>query len=294
MLGKISAFVMFAIITIMTIAHAENDAKIPTSKGYVMTTVETRQDKIPAANQPNADAGETVMTYTDDGNGVIGERGIYTGADGYTESTDADKLITASALNDAFTSLPTTDTTTLECANPGTCSLWNIVEQTAYREIINLAPQNFTIFTASNGQVEIIAHANEYSYDFTFSPTSSTSWLGIVGFVYITEGHKYYVRAEMSSSVPAILSITFGNGLSPNGVSKSKTSMIPNEMYLLHGIFTATTTGTPAIYIRCGYAAVGGPYTGKAHNIGIFDLTEIFGAGNEPATPEAAQAAIVF
>lgn len=279
---------MFAIITTMTIAHAENDTKIPTSKGYVMTTVETRQDKIPAANQPNADAGETVMTYTDDGNGVIGERGIYTGADGYVESTDADKLITASALNDAFTSLPTTDTTTLECANPGTCSLWNIVEQTAYREIINLAPQNFVAYNNA-----IITHQSQYSYDFSFNPTSSTSWLGIIGFVYITEGHKYYVRAEMSSSVPAKLAFTFQEGGFDHS-GKIQSTMTPNEMYLVHGIFTATTTANIAAYLRCGYADIGGPYTGKAHNIGIFDLTEIFGAGNEPATPEAAQAAIVF
>jgi len=70
------------------------------------------------------------MTYTNTP-GRIGERGIYTGESSYNASSDADKLITASALKGAFDSIPTTDTTTLVCANPGVCDLWTIVDQTA-------------------------------------------------------------------------------------------------------------------------------------------------------------------
>ena len=137
MLKKILFALMFAIVA--TVTHAESDLKTVASKAYVDTMVETRQDKIPAANQPNVGAGETVMTYTAAGNGAIGERGIYTGANAYNANTDAEKLITASALNDTFTNLPTTGTTKLQCANLNDgCTLWTIVDQTAYGKSRNL------------------------------------------------------------------------------------------------------------------------------------------------------------
>ena len=104
--------------------------KTTTSLPYVDTQIATKQGKIPAAGTNSANAGTTVVTYTAT-SGTIGERELFTGGE-YTAGTDADKLITASALNSAFTTLPTTDTTTLECANPGTCTLWTIVDQTAY------------------------------------------------------------------------------------------------------------------------------------------------------------------
>ena len=111
---------------------ATGDKKI-TSKNYVDTSVATKQNKIPAANTSGVGAGTSVITYTNvAGGGVIGERALFTGGE-YTAGTDADKLITGSALNGAITSIPTTPTTTLECANQsGGCTLWTIVDQTAY------------------------------------------------------------------------------------------------------------------------------------------------------------------
>ena len=285
------------ILVVATVARADDDLKTAASKAYVDTSVETLQDKIPAANTPGVGAGETVMTYTSTGNGQIGERGIYTGANGYDASTDAEKLITASALNDTFTNLPTTGTTKLECANLNDgCTLWTIVDQTAYGRVTitndkNIAPDDFTGY----GVAEIIAHTSRYSYDFSFSPVSSEGWYGLLkGDIPVTAGHKYYIRAEMSSSTPAILAFSFNTGVEPAATNRAKANVTPNEMYLVHGIVTATTTTNVVMYLRCGYAEVGGPYTGKAHNIGMFDLTEIFGAGNEPTTPEAAQAALIF
>jgi len=119
-----------SIISIMFgITVAYGDSTI-TSKGYVDTQIDTTQVKIPATGTGNGGIGDTVMTYTNTP-GRIGERGIYTGESSYNASSDADKLITASALKGAFDSIPTTDTTTLVCANPGTCDLWTIVDQTA-------------------------------------------------------------------------------------------------------------------------------------------------------------------
>jgi len=111
------------------------DRKTVSSKAYVDTNVELKQPKIPAANINNATIGVSVVTYT--GNeGIIGERQIYDGSSNYT-SGDANKLVTASALNGTVTNLPTMETSKLTCANPGTCSLWTIVDQQVYGQNSN-------------------------------------------------------------------------------------------------------------------------------------------------------------
>ena len=117
------------------IAFAETtatDRKTVSSKAYVDTSVETRQAKIPAAGTNSGTLGTAVVTYTTTGNGTIGERGIYDNPANYTAGTDANKLVTASALKGSVTNLPTMETSKLTCANPGTCSLWTIEDQQVY------------------------------------------------------------------------------------------------------------------------------------------------------------------
>ena len=97
---------------------------IPTSVSYVQASVNTKQPKIPAATTNSATPGTTVVTYTGTA-GQIGERGIYDGGN-YTAGTDANKLVTANALNNSVTNIPTITTSKLTCANPGTCDLWTI------------------------------------------------------------------------------------------------------------------------------------------------------------------------
>ena len=133
MLKKILLALIFVITAITNVAHAEDDMETVASKAYVDTKIETKQLKIPAAGQPNVGAGETVMTYTSNGNGEIGERGLYSDISSYDATADGDKLINASSLNATFTTLPTTPTTKLEYANQADgCTLWTIVDQTAY------------------------------------------------------------------------------------------------------------------------------------------------------------------
>ena len=142
MLKKILLALMFVITATTNVTYAEDDMKTVASKAYVDTKIETKQLKIPAAGQPNVGAGETVMTYTATGNGQIGERALYSDISSYDATTDGDKLITASALNATFTNLPTTPTTKLECANESDgCTLWTIVDQTAYG---NELPSGYT------------------------------------------------------------------------------------------------------------------------------------------------------
>ncbi len=166
MLKKILLALIFVITAITNVTHAEDDMKTVASKAYVDTQIETKQLKIPAANTPGVGAGETVMTYTATGNGQIGERGVFTGGE-YDSSNDADKLITASALRDTFTNLPTTGTTKLECANQADgCSLWTIIDQTAYGNM-NQLPAGYT-------QLEYIESTGTQYIDTGYKPTSTS------------------------------------------------------------------------------------------------------------------------
>ena len=127
-------FATIVAIFISMSAFAETtqaDRKTVSSKAYVDTSVETRQEKIPATNPNNTNIGVSVVMYTEDGDGEIGERQIYDGTNNYT-SGDANKLVTASALKGSVTNLPTMQTSKLTCANPGTCSLWTIEDQQVY------------------------------------------------------------------------------------------------------------------------------------------------------------------
>ena len=132
------AGVWFATIIALFIAmpsYAETtslDRKTVSSKAYVDTSVETRQEKIPATNPNNTNIGVSVVMYTEDGDGEIGEGQIYDGTNNYT-SGDANKLVTASALNGSVTNLPTMETSKLTCANQSAgCTLWTIVDQQVY------------------------------------------------------------------------------------------------------------------------------------------------------------------
>lgn len=131
--GKLVAFVLCAFV--IGIAYADPtpaDRKAVSSKAYVDTEVGTKQNKIPAAGTNSGTLGTAVVTYTTTGNGTIGERGIYDNPNNYTAGTDANKLVTASALKGSVANLPTMTTSKLTCANPNTCSLWTLEDQQVY------------------------------------------------------------------------------------------------------------------------------------------------------------------
>ena len=138
-------FVFITCVFVCGIACAETtatDRKTVSSKAYVDTSVETRQAKIPAAGTNSGTLGTAVVTYTTTGNGTIGERGIYDNPSDYTANTDANKLVTASALKGSISSLPTLTTSKLTCANSPTCSLWTVQDQQVYGDENNNSNSN--------------------------------------------------------------------------------------------------------------------------------------------------------
>ena len=133
---RIGNFCAFGLCVFMIgTAYAETtpaDRKTVSSKAYVDTSVETRQEKIPATIPNNTHIGVSVVMYTEAGDGEIGERQIYDGTNNYT-SGHANKFVTASALKGSFTNLPTMETSKLTCANQSAgCTLWTIVDQQVY------------------------------------------------------------------------------------------------------------------------------------------------------------------
>ena len=122
-----------AIASIIAINSVLADTTV-TSKTYVDTT---RQATIPAAGKNVNTPGSTVVTYTGTA-GQIGERGIYDGSTTYDSSTDADKLVTASAvqggLENVSNNLPETTVTYKTCYQEvnGECILWNLTDKNVY------------------------------------------------------------------------------------------------------------------------------------------------------------------
>ena len=252
MLKKILLASMFVITAITNVAHAEDDMKTVASKAYVDTQIETKQLKIPAAGQPNVGAGETVMTYTATGNGEIGERGLYSDISSYNASTDGDKLITASALNATFTNLPTTPTTKLECANQADgCTLWTIVDQTAYHRVNNLfnkaSIELNRIINASTGVAT--PNTGKYSSDYiivkpntTYSCNGFDDTSGVNGVAFYDSNKDFVSGINYSYSVVYDKRITVPNNSSIKYMrfgSYNRTS--PDDCMLVEGPTLPTT-----------------------------------------------------
>ncbi len=125
------ASVIAAMVVIPTFAADPTPAerKTVTSVNYVTNQIATRQPKIPVAGTNTSNTGTSVVMYTGTA-GTIGERQLFTGSSTYT-SGDANKLVTADALDYQANHLPTIETSKLTCANQD-CTLWTIDDQTVY------------------------------------------------------------------------------------------------------------------------------------------------------------------
>ena len=126
------AAVIGALVTMPSFATDPTPAqrKTVTSVNYVTGQIATRQPKIPVTGTNSATPGTSVVMYTGTA-GTIGERQLYSGSANYNAGTDANKLVTADALDYRANHLPTIETSKLTCANQD-CTLWTIDDQTVY------------------------------------------------------------------------------------------------------------------------------------------------------------------
>ncbi|MBO4480197.1 MAG: hypothetical protein J5742_01050 [Alphaproteobacteria bacterium] len=130
MFKKLLLTSILTIAATTTFVMADGDKKV-TSKNYVDTLVATKQDTIPATGNSTGGTGTSVVMYTGTA-GTVGERGIYDGQTTYNSTNDANKLVTASALNNSVTNIPTIQTSKLTCQDSPDCTLWTVDDQTVY------------------------------------------------------------------------------------------------------------------------------------------------------------------
>ena len=135
---RISIFTFGAIASVLAL-NAFATSSTVTSKDYVDAQDALKQNKIPATGTNASTPGDTVVTYTTTGNGVIGERGIFSDYTEYDwdDGTDEDKLVTAGAVASVINmvdNLPTTGGTYAECYqyDNGNCILWELHGKMVY------------------------------------------------------------------------------------------------------------------------------------------------------------------
>ncbi|MBO4700492.1 MAG: hypothetical protein J5620_01945 [Alphaproteobacteria bacterium] len=149
-----------AIASVLTLnAFAETTTSTVTSRNYVDARDALKQNKIPAAGTNASTPGETVVTYTETGNGTIGERGIFDWGTGWdrqnnelvsdhgTDLLEAGNIIpdlvdlydSVTEISNTVNNLPEKTVTYKTCTEwsgtPHTdanCLLWNLSDSTVY------------------------------------------------------------------------------------------------------------------------------------------------------------------
>ena len=113
--------------------------------------------------------------------------------------------------------------------------------------------------------------------------TVTTEYAGIVQKISVIKGHKYLFIAQAKSSGRTRLFVPY---LWTEYFPGNSAIITTPEFKTYATIQTAAKTGSDStIGVRSGSSVeTGATYTAK--NLSMFDLTQMFGAGNEPATPE--------
>lgn len=133
------------IASILTLSTAYASSVI-TSQTYVDAQDELKQDKIPEAgvNAENNGGGVSVVTYTEDGDGILGERFICDADTDENGNCNADDLVTRDTLTSQVSAvtdnLQTATVTRKTCTDwvanashtDSNCLLWNLTEVSGY------------------------------------------------------------------------------------------------------------------------------------------------------------------
>ena len=133
-----------AIASVLTLnAFAETTTSTVTSRNYVDAQDALKQNKIPEAGTNYDEPGVSVVTYTEDGNGTIGERWICDAELYGDNDCDNNNLVTLDLLQSAAATdnLPETTVAYKTCTEwsgtPHTdanCLLWSLGNKTVYGE----------------------------------------------------------------------------------------------------------------------------------------------------------------
>ena len=144
--------------------------------------------------------------------------------------------------------------------------------ETGRAELINISPNTVGGWILYNATASLTN--NEYTVTVTNNIDSlrmeSRSLTPILG-------HKYYIAHETKPSVDTEISTHFGQAiLNVQGNKDTYTK--------ISAVLEPTNTNPLRIYVRSSVASIGDIH--RTRNIMLFDLTDIFGAGNEPTKEE--------
>ena len=281
---NILAFLVCVLVADAAFATGEN---IATSKAYVDTAVAQKQDAI-LAN----DGAVQVLTNTGTA-GAVGTKNIYDSTGAYGEQIES--LVTAGDFNTAVQNAIDAEFECIAWRNPddhsSDCMLVKIKskEYSIYdligsrrNEPIFGRNYNSTVTFDSETKIATMLILNESANrgNATFGINSSNYG------AYIS-GHKYYFYAKMRITTPGVTVSIFRD-------TRATVYMHPTTEWGVHGsIFEASFPDDGSWHypvIEYNYPGVNEGIMVDQNVFGIYDLTEIFGAGNEPTTPvDAAQ-----
>lgn len=266
-------------------ARAENEPAA-TSKEYVDTELATKQPIIPA------EGNNVVMTFDSSATDGIGTKQVYDESASYTEQQDA--LVTAQTANAAVQMAINGEFYCKEWSTivENDCWLWGIkaYNYDQYNLLLNI--KHLQIFSSNySAQVSfdtntkistILIQPEKWRANATFKLSASRSSY--------KSGHKYYFWAKIRTTIDGVTTFISRN-------TTETAYLYPTTEWGIHGtIFQAIDFSNPE---GSYYPVIEIQYSGGNQGIqidqnefGVYDLTEIFGEGNEPATADAAAQAL--
>lgn len=141
---------------------------------------------------------------------------------------------------------------------------------------------NWELTTGNINDYSIITEDNEK--EFKFKGVSRTSYGGLLksGSISVVTTHVYYARAFIKCEVPYIGSNYFGLDLiNISNSSETQSISATSRWQLISCIATVTSTSNTTTQFSLSAQTSGTDYN-YIKNMALYDLTEHFGAGNEP------------
>ena len=288
-------FILFGVFGVMgAFAAGEN---IPTSKSYVDAAVAPKQDTI-----EHATGAPMVLTNTGMA-GEYGTKGIYNSTGTYAGQTQ--NLVDAATMNAGVQNAINSEFQCIEWDEHGECLLLDLsVARYAQYDIYNgfknsrLFGLNAFTQISFSGDTKISTIKSTRSDSGAVSATIGRGTGSSCIFCsngqngnYIN-GHKYYFYAKMRKTVSSVTSVRIYRDTRSSAYFKNMTT----EWNVHDVIFqTSFADDSNTHYTVIGFNAPEGEGIMIDQNyVGLYDLTKIFGAGNEPATPDAAARALLL
>ena len=273
---------------------------VPTSKSYVDSKLAEKQDNITATDAPRA-----IMNT-----GVAGEydtRGIYDSTDEYSDQTRA--LVDAQSMNTGVQNAIDSEFQCIEWLDPNDhssdCLLMDLsVARYAGYDIFNgkkdsrLFYKNFNSIVSFDENTKIITMllqknpvGNGYIGNASSTLYFATAATGPRNFI---NGHKYYFYAKMRKTSSDVTNVRIYRDTAAKAYFKNVTTEWEVSDVIFEAKYNASDGAGHYSVLEASSSEPGQGIMIDQNYVGVYDLTKIFGAGNEPATTDASARALLL